>query len=176
MKRMILATAAACLMVPIANGGAAIANPGDEWRKQFEIRAECDKKLTEAKSRREFHKELRECRKKLCVERKRHTGVTKFPHAIYRIEPPSEPNLDDAFPERPNVRNDVDVSGAGSFGHRLRRFKAIQSAIAIGNGVTSQSTTKAIPKSMTRPRQAIEEPHKTGIRSNAKLPSAHMGT
>ena len=65
MKRMILATAAACLMVPIANGGAAIANPGDEWRKQFEIRAECDKKLTEAKSRREFHKELRECRKKL---------------------------------------------------------------------------------------------------------------
>ena len=65
MKRILFAAAAAGLMAPFANGGAAVANPGDEWHKQFEIRAECDKKLAEADSRREFHKELRECRKKL---------------------------------------------------------------------------------------------------------------
>lgn len=65
MSRILLAVAAAGLMAPFAIGGAAMANPGDEWRKQFEIRAECDKKLAEADSRREFHKELRECRKKL---------------------------------------------------------------------------------------------------------------
>jgi len=65
MKRIILAAAAAGLAAPLAIGGAAAANPGDEWRKQFEIRAECEKKLAEADSRREFHKELRECEKKL---------------------------------------------------------------------------------------------------------------
>ena len=65
MKLFLFGAVVAGLMAPLAIGGAAIANPGDEWRKQFEIRAECDKKLYEAKSRREFHKELRECRKKL---------------------------------------------------------------------------------------------------------------
>lgn len=65
MKFVHFGAVAAGLIAPFALGGAAVANPGDEWRKQFEIRAECDKKLSEAKSRREFHKELRECRKKL---------------------------------------------------------------------------------------------------------------
>ena len=63
MNRIFLAAIAAALVAPI--GAPATANPGDEWRKQFEIRAECDKKLYEAKSHREYRKELRECRKKL---------------------------------------------------------------------------------------------------------------
>jgi len=65
MKMMFLAAAAAGLALPFAAAGTAVANPGDEWRKQFEIRAECDKKLREADSRREFNKEIRECEKKL---------------------------------------------------------------------------------------------------------------
>lgn len=64
MKRLLGMAAAAALVAPVAPG-AALADPGDEWRKQFEIRAKCDEKLAEAKSRREFHKELRECNKKL---------------------------------------------------------------------------------------------------------------
>lgn len=43
----------------------AAADPGDQWREQWKIRAACDKKLDEAKSRREFYKELGECNKKL---------------------------------------------------------------------------------------------------------------
>ena len=65
MKRIVFAAAAAGLMVPFALGGAAMADPGDHWREQWKIRAECDKKLAEADSRREFYKELRECNKKL---------------------------------------------------------------------------------------------------------------
>lgn len=65
MKRITLAAVAVALIAPFALGGAAMADPGDEWRKQFEIRAECDKKLYEAKNRREYRKELYECRKKL---------------------------------------------------------------------------------------------------------------
>lgn len=65
MKRILLAAAAAALAAQFAVPQVASANPGDEWRKQFEIRAECEKKLAEADSRREFHKELRECEKKL---------------------------------------------------------------------------------------------------------------
>ena len=64
MKRILFA-AAAGLLAPLALAQPALANPGDEWRKQFEIRAECDEKLAKADSRREFAKELRECRKKL---------------------------------------------------------------------------------------------------------------
>jgi transposase len=65
MKRIVFAAAAAGLIAPFLAGGAALADPGDQWREQFKIRAECDKKLDEAKSRREFYKELRECNKKL---------------------------------------------------------------------------------------------------------------
>ena len=64
MVRIVLAAGAAAI-ASLALGTPAAANPGDEWRKQFEIRAECDEKLAKADSRREFHKELRECRKKL---------------------------------------------------------------------------------------------------------------
>ena len=60
-----IAIAAALFAAPFALGRAASANPGDEWREQFKIRAECDKKLGEAKNRREFRKELAECNKKL---------------------------------------------------------------------------------------------------------------
>ncbi len=63
--KLLSMTVAAGLLVPVTVSSPAQADPGDEWRKQFEIRAECDKKLYEAKSRREFAKELRECRKKL---------------------------------------------------------------------------------------------------------------
>lgn len=63
MKRIMLAAAAA--IAPFAVGGAAIADPGDHWREQWKIRAECDKKLAEAKGPREFRKEAAECNKKL---------------------------------------------------------------------------------------------------------------
>ena len=51
----------------LAGAGAvpAAADPGDQWNEQWKIRAECDKKLYEAKSRRDFYKERRECGKKL---------------------------------------------------------------------------------------------------------------
>jgi hypothetical protein len=65
MKRIIIAAAAAGLAAPFAFGGAAVADPGDHWKKQWEIRAECDKKLAKAKSAREFRKETAECNKKL---------------------------------------------------------------------------------------------------------------
>ena len=60
-----IALAAAVAAAPLAIGGAAIADPGDEWRKQFEIRADCDKKLAEADSRRKYREELRVCNRKL---------------------------------------------------------------------------------------------------------------
>lgn len=65
MKRIVLAAAVAGLAAPVALGGAAMADPGDHWREQWKIRAECDKKLAEAKSRHEFYKEAAECDKKL---------------------------------------------------------------------------------------------------------------
>ena len=60
---MMLAAAAAIL--PFGIGGAAMADPGDGWREQWKIRAECDEKLAKADSRREFYKEAAECNKKL---------------------------------------------------------------------------------------------------------------
>ena len=50
MKRILFAAAAAALLSPLALAPPALANPGDEWRKQFEIRAECDEKLAKADS------------------------------------------------------------------------------------------------------------------------------
>lgn len=65
MKLIRLAAAAAAFAVPLTLGAAAHADPGDEWRKQFEIRADCDKKLAEADSRSKYREELRVCRKKM---------------------------------------------------------------------------------------------------------------
>jgi hypothetical protein len=63
MKRIALAAAAA--VASFAFGGAAMADPGDQWKKQWEKRADCDKKLYEAKSRRDFHKAAAECNREL---------------------------------------------------------------------------------------------------------------
>ena len=41
------------------------ADPGDHWKKQWEKRADCDKKLYEAKSRRDFYQKADECNREL---------------------------------------------------------------------------------------------------------------
>ena len=64
MKRIMLA-AAAGLAAPFAIGGAAMADPGDYAKKQWEKRADCEKKLYEAKSPREFTKQAAECNREL---------------------------------------------------------------------------------------------------------------
>ena len=46
----------------------AVADPGDYWKKQWEKRADCDKKLYEAKSRRDFYKLDREQRREVAKE------------------------------------------------------------------------------------------------------------
>src|SRR5918993_5014999 len=56
MTRTLLMAASTGLIATFALGGAASADPGDQWKKQWEKRAECDKKLYEAKSARDFHK------------------------------------------------------------------------------------------------------------------------
>src|SRR3546814_11422623 len=43
----------------------AAADPGDQWAKQWEKRAECDKKLYEAKSRKDFYQKDNECNREL---------------------------------------------------------------------------------------------------------------
>ncbi len=43
----------------------AAADPGDHYKKQWEKRAECEKKLYEAKSRRDFYKQAEECNREL---------------------------------------------------------------------------------------------------------------
>src|SRR3546814_784043 len=43
----------------------AAADPDDRWEKQMEKRAECDEKLYEAKSRRDFYKKADECNREL---------------------------------------------------------------------------------------------------------------
>lgn len=66
MKRMVLAAfAAAAAVAPLAIGGAALADPGDHIKKQWEKRADCDRKLAEAKSPREFYKKAAECNREL---------------------------------------------------------------------------------------------------------------
>lgn len=65
MKRTLIAAAVAGLMAPFAVSGAAVADPGDHWKKQWEKRADCDKKLYEAKSRRDFYKAAAECNREL---------------------------------------------------------------------------------------------------------------
>jgi hypothetical protein len=58
MKRILIAAAA--LAAP-----AAMADPGDHSKKQWEKRAKCEKKLYEAKSPRDFHQKLAECNREL---------------------------------------------------------------------------------------------------------------
>jgi hypothetical protein len=43
----------------------ASADPGDHAKKQWERRADCEKKLYEAKSPRDFHKQAAECDREL---------------------------------------------------------------------------------------------------------------
>lgn len=63
MKRILLAAAVAA--APLAIGGAASADPGDHWEKQWEKRADCEEKLYEAKSPRDFYKKAAECNREL---------------------------------------------------------------------------------------------------------------
>ena len=65
MTRILLTAAAAALIAPLALAQPANADPGDQWKKQWEKRAECDKKLYEAKSRRDFYKKAAECNREL---------------------------------------------------------------------------------------------------------------
>ncbi len=65
MKRIIFAAAAAGLIAPFGLGSPAMADPGDNWREQWKIRAECERKLSEAKNGSDFRSELRECNKKM---------------------------------------------------------------------------------------------------------------
>ena len=61
----LIALAAAGLIAPFAIAGAASADPGDQWKKQLEKRAECDRKLAEARSPRDFYKKAEECNREL---------------------------------------------------------------------------------------------------------------
>jgi hypothetical protein len=49
----------------VAASSPAAADPGDHAKKQWEKRADCDKKLYEAKSRRDFYKKAQECNREL---------------------------------------------------------------------------------------------------------------
>lgn len=55
--------AAAAALIVIA--APASADPGDQWKEQWEKRAECDKKLYEAKSQRDFYQKAEECNREL---------------------------------------------------------------------------------------------------------------
>jgi hypothetical protein len=60
MRLMIFALAAAAVATTPA-----AADPGDQWKKQWEKRADCEKKLYEAKSPWEFQKKAAECNREL---------------------------------------------------------------------------------------------------------------
>ena len=57
-----VAIGAAALLVSAAP---AAADPDDQWKKQWEKRADCDRKLYEAKSRRDFYQQAAECNREL---------------------------------------------------------------------------------------------------------------
>lgn len=59
MRLIILALAATAISIPAA------ADPGDYAKKQWEKRADCDKKLYEAKNRKDFYKAAEECNREL---------------------------------------------------------------------------------------------------------------
>ncbi|MDP9423567.1 MAG: hypothetical protein M3Q19_12190 [Pseudomonadota bacterium] len=78
MKRITLAAAAMAVVAPFGLGGAAMADPGDYHKKQWEKRADCDKKLFEAKSRRDFYKTAAECNRELAkLNREQRKEVAK---------------------------------------------------------------------------------------------------
>ena len=58
----LLTAASAGLLVTAAP---ASADPGDQWKKHWEKRAECDKKLHETNSRRDFYRKAAECNREL---------------------------------------------------------------------------------------------------------------
>ena len=58
-------SAAAIAAIPFAIGGAASADPGDHAKKVWEKRADCEKKLYEAKNQRDFYKTAAECNREL---------------------------------------------------------------------------------------------------------------
>ena len=67
----------------LAGAGAvpAAADPGDQWNEQWKIRAECDKKLYEGKSRRVFYKKAEECNRELAkLEREQRREAIKEWH------------------------------------------------------------------------------------------------
>lgn len=59
MRLMIFVLAAFVASTPAA------ADPGDYAKKQWEKRADCDRKLFEAKSRKDFYKAAEECNREL---------------------------------------------------------------------------------------------------------------
>ena len=63
MKRILLAAAVAA--APFAIPAAASADPGDHAKKVWEKRFDCEKKLYEAKSPRDFYKKAAECNREL---------------------------------------------------------------------------------------------------------------
>ena len=60
-----LTAAAAALIAPFALAAPAAADPGDQLKKQWEKRAECEKKLYEATSPRDFYHKAAECNREL---------------------------------------------------------------------------------------------------------------
>lgn len=62
---MILRALALGVAALVAASAPGAADPGDGWKKQWEKRADCDKKLYEAKSRREFYQKAAECNREL---------------------------------------------------------------------------------------------------------------
>ena len=62
---MIIRFLAVVAVAAIGLTAPASADPGDQWKKQWEKRADCDKKLYEAKNRRESYKKADECNREL---------------------------------------------------------------------------------------------------------------
>lgn len=74
-------TAAAALVAPFAIGGAAMGDPGDFRKKQWEKRADCEKKLYEATDRWEFQKKAAECNRELAkLDREQRKEAAKSWH------------------------------------------------------------------------------------------------
>ncbi len=72
MRFTILALAAVAIAATPAG-----ADPGDHYKKQWEKRADCDKKLYEAKRQRDFYQKAAECNRelrKLSLEQRRESA------------------------------------------------------------------------------------------------------
>lgn len=78
---MLLRYAAIAAASALAFGAPVQADPGDHWKKHWEKRADCDKKLYEAKSRRDFYKKAEECNRELAkLEREQRREAIKEWH------------------------------------------------------------------------------------------------